>query len=110
MHCNLAEDVEESNIDFKRIKVNPLQDNQEFAYDKKSDAKMEQVAENKLNQKTMSPDLVSSLKLVDPESVKNMFIIGMNVIPSMDVIKITKYFSNNLRSRLEIFEKQVEIT
>ncbi|XP_055829855.1 inactive poly [ADP-ribose] polymerase RCD1-like isoform X1 [Solanum dulcamara] len=106
--CNL-EGVEESNIGYKRIKVNPLKDNQEFADDKKSDAKMEQVAENKQNQEAMSPDLVASLKLVDAESVKNMFIMGMNVIPNKDEIKITKYSSNYLRARLELFEKQVEI-
>ncbi|MCD9644123.1 hypothetical protein HAX54_032107 [Datura stramonium] len=106
---NLEECVEESNIGFKRTKVNPLKDNQEFADDKKSDAKMELVAESKQNQEIMSPDLVGSLKLVDAESVKNMFIMGMNVIPNVDEIKITKCSSNYLRNRLELFEKQVEM-
>ncbi|KAK4375194.1 hypothetical protein RND71_005871 [Anisodus tanguticus] len=109
-NCNLEECVEESNIGFKRIKVNPFKDNKKFADDKKSDAKMEQVAEDEQNQETMSPDLVASLKLVDTESVKNMFIMGMNVFPKVDEIKITKCSSNYLRTRLELFEKQVEIT
>ncbi|XP_060212606.1 inactive poly [ADP-ribose] polymerase RCD1-like isoform X1 [Lycium barbarum] len=109
-NCNLEECVQESNIGYKRIKVNPFKDNQEFADDKKSDAKMEQVAENKQNQETMSPDLVASLKLVDAESVKNMFSMGMNSFPKVDEIKITKCSSNYLRTRMELFEKQVEIT
>ncbi|KAH0750900.1 hypothetical protein KY290_030132 [Solanum tuberosum] len=107
---NLEEDVEESNIGYKRIKVYPLKDSQEFADYKKLDAKMEQVAENKQNQETQSPDLVASLKLVNAESVENMFIMGMNVIPNKDEIKITKCSSNYLTTRLELFEKQVEIT
>ncbi|CAN4099791.1 unnamed protein product [Withania somnifera] len=108
-NCNLEECVEKSNNGFKRIKVNPIKDIQEFADDKRSDAKMEQVGENKQNQETMSPDLVARLKLVAAESVKNMFMMGMNFIPNVDEIKITKCSSNYLRSRLELFEKQVEI-
>ncbi|KAL3334970.1 hypothetical protein AABB24_031280 [Solanum stoloniferum] len=106
---NLEEDVEESNIGYKRIKVYPPKDCQKFADYKESDAKMEQVAENKQNQETPSPDLVASLKLVNAESVENMFIMGMNVIPNKDEIKVTKCLSNYLRTRLELFEKQVEI-
>ncbi|KAF3621996.1 putative transcription factor KAN2-like [Capsicum annuum] len=109
-NCNLEECVEESNVGFKRIRVNPLKNNQDFADDEKSDGKMERVAENKLNEETMSPDLVARQKLVDAEFVKNMFVMGMNFIPNADEIKITKCSSNYLRTRLELFEKQVEIT
>uniref|UniRef100_A0A1S4CJF0 Inactive poly [ADP-ribose] polymerase RCD1 isoform X1 n=1 Tax=Nicotiana tabacum TaxID=4097 RepID=A0A1S4CJF0_TOBAC len=108
-NSNLEEYVEESNVGFKRIKVNPVKDNQECADDKKSDAKVEQVAENKQNQEIRTLAVVA-LKLVDAESVKNMFVMGMNIIPKMDEIKITKCSSNYLKTRLELFEKQIEIT
>ncbi|XP_004241757.1 inactive poly [ADP-ribose] polymerase RCD1-like [Solanum lycopersicum] len=107
---NLEEDVEESNIGYKRNKVCPLKDSQEVADYKKSDAKIAQVAENKQNQETPSPDLEASLKFVNAESVKNMFIMGMNVNPNKCEIKINKCSSNYLTTRLELFEKQVEIT
>ncbi|OIT02517.1 PREDICTED: inactive poly [ADP-ribose] polymerase RCD1-like [Nicotiana attenuata] len=108
-NSNLEEYMEESNVGFKRIKVNPVKDYQECADDKKSDAKVEQVAENKQNQEIRTPAVVA-LKLVDAESVKNMFVMGMNIIPKVDEIKITKCSSSYLKTRLELFEKQIEIT
>ncbi|XP_059275618.1 inactive poly [ADP-ribose] polymerase RCD1 isoform X1 [Lycium ferocissimum] len=109
-NCNLEECVEESNVNFKRIKVYPFKDNQEFAVDKKSDTKMEIVAENQQNQESRSPKLEDTLKLVDGESVKIMFVKGMNTIHKVDIVEISQCSSKYMKNRLELFEKQVEIT
>ncbi|MCE3216410.1 hypothetical protein HAX54_006373 [Datura stramonium] len=109
-NCNLEECVEESNVSFKRIKVDPSKDNQEFSVDQKSDPNMELVAENQQNQESLSAKLEDTLKLVDAESVKPMFIKGMNTICKVDIVKISQCSSKYMRNRLELFEKQVEIT
>ncbi|CAN4076295.1 unnamed protein product [Withania somnifera] len=107
--CYLEERVEESNVGFKRIKVNPFIDHQEFALDQKSNPEMEVVAENQRYQESPSPKLENTLKLVDSESVKTMFVKGMTAI-CMEEIKISQCSSKYMRNRLELFEKQVEIT
>ncbi|XP_009597260.1 inactive poly [ADP-ribose] polymerase RCD1-like isoform X1 [Nicotiana tomentosiformis] len=109
-NCNLEECVEESNVSYKKTKVNPFKDNQEFADDKISDAKMEIVVDNQQNQEILSPKLEDALKLVDAESVKNMFVKGVNGIYKVDIVKVSQCSSKYLRSRLELFEKLVEIT
>ncbi|XP_055821000.1 inactive poly [ADP-ribose] polymerase RCD1-like isoform X2 [Solanum dulcamara] len=109
-NCNLDECVEESNISFKKIKVDPFKDNQEFAVDQKSDPKMEIVAENQQDQESLSPVLEDTITLVDAESVKAMFVKGMNTICTVDIVKISQCLSKYMKNRLELFEKQVEIT
>ncbi|XP_009769814.1 inactive poly [ADP-ribose] polymerase RCD1-like isoform X1 [Nicotiana tabacum] len=109
-NCNLEECVEESNVSYKRTKVDPLKDNQEFADDKISDAKMEIVVDNQQNQEILSPKLEDALNLVDAESVKNMFVKGINGIHKVDIVKVSQCSSKYLRNRLELFEKLVEIT
>ncbi|MCD7470122.1 hypothetical protein HAX54_009707 [Datura stramonium] len=71
---------------------------------------MELVAENQQNQESLSAKLEDTLKLVDAESVKPMFIKGMNTICKVDIVKISQCSSKYMRNRLELFEKQVEIT
>ncbi|CAN4128111.1 unnamed protein product [Withania somnifera] len=109
-NCILEECVEESNVGFKRLKVNPFIDNQEFSIDQKPDQKMEVVAENQQNQESQSPRLESILKLVDAESVKTMFVKQMNTICTVDIVTISQCSSKYMRNRLELFDKQVEIT
>ncbi|KAJ8555175.1 hypothetical protein K7X08_012671 [Anisodus acutangulus] len=110
-NCNLEECVEESNVSFKRIKAYPFKDNQEFAVDKNSYPKMEEVAENQQNQESLSPKLEDTLKSVDAESVKIMFVKGMNnTIHKVDIIEISQCSSKYMKNRMELFEKQVEIT
>lgn len=109
-NCKLDEGMEESNVRVKRIKVDPLKDNQQFAVDQKSYPKMEVVAENQQDQESLSPILEDTLKLVDAESVKTMFVKGMNTIYMVDIVKISQCSSKYMRNRLELFEKQAEIT
>ncbi|KAJ8529032.1 hypothetical protein K7X08_035867 [Anisodus acutangulus] len=77
-NCNLEECVEESNVSFKRIKVDPFKDNQEFAVDKKSDPKMEEVAENQQFQESLSPKLEDTLKYAWLASSKEVVPTIMN--------------------------------
>ncbi|PHU28778.1 hypothetical protein BC332_00871 [Capsicum chinense] len=109
-NCNLEECVEESNVGFKRIKIHSFKDNQEFAVDQNSDPKMDVVEENQQNQESLSPKLEDTLKLVDEESVKTMFARGMNTISMVDMVNVSQCSSKYMRNRLELFEKQVEIT
>ncbi|PHT58605.1 hypothetical protein CQW23_00968 [Capsicum baccatum] len=109
-NCNLEECVEESNVGFKRIKIHSFKDNQEFAVDQNSDPKMDVVEENLQNQESLSPKLEDTLKLVDEESVKTMFARGMNTTSMVDMVNVSQCSSKYMRNRLELFEKQVEIT
>lgn len=109
-NCNLDECVEESNVCSKRIRFDPIKINQEFAVDQNSVPKMEAVAENEHDQESLSPTLEDTLKLVDAESVKAMFVKGMNTICTLDIVKISQCLSKYMKNRLELFEKQVEIT
>ncbi|KAL9995436.1 putative WWE domain, poly(ADP-ribose) polymerase, catalytic domain, RST domain-containing protein [Helianthus debilis subsp. tardiflorus] len=48
--------------------------------------------------------------LLDPETVRNMFIKGINPALKADIIDVKKCSGDIMESMLELFEKQVEIT
>ncbi|KAI3812578.1 hypothetical protein L1987_17289 [Smallanthus sonchifolius] len=93
--------VQESN--FKRVKLdNNLNDSC-----KQLDAKADRFVE-KIQQcdEDASPIVCKSL---DPETVRNMFIKGINPALKADVIDVKKCSGDIMESKLELFEKQVEI-
>ncbi|KAI3713736.1 hypothetical protein L1987_72322 [Smallanthus sonchifolius] len=93
--------VQESN--FKRVKLdNNLNDSC-----KQLDAKADQFVE-KIQQcdEDASPIVCKSL---DPETVRTMFIKGINPALKADVIDVKKCSGDIMETRLELFEKQVEI-
>ncbi|XAR70667.1 NAD(+) ADP-ribosyltransferase [Bertholletia excelsa] len=114
---NLEEYVEESNICSKRIKIgqkhssndNELDVNEN--YNKKSDAKMEEVVEE-VQQigKSSPPKFEAFCENIDIDIVKDMFVKGMNPCLSANIIEIKRCSSSIMQTRWEIFCKQVEIT
>ncbi|XP_076941605.1 inactive poly [ADP-ribose] polymerase RCD1-like isoform X1 [Bidens hawaiensis] len=100
--CMDESDVYESNI--KRVKFNHnLNDSCKHLY-----AKADQYVENiQQSDEDASP---SSCKTLDPKTVENMFIKGINPALKAEVIDVKKCSGDILESKLELFEKQVEIT
>ncbi|CAA2992706.1 inactive poly [ADP-ribose] polymerase RCD1-like isoform X1 [Olea europaea subsp. europaea] len=116
-NCNMEECVEESNVRAKKVKINQkhLQNNSEVSGDYKdkqiSDAKRGQgFDENKLIGEEISSKFKPAFKTVDSDAVRSMFLMGMSPLGKVEIVEISKCFSNMLQNRLEIFKKQVEIT
>ncbi|CAK9173442.1 unnamed protein product [Ilex paraguariensis] len=116
-NCKLEECVEESNTGSKRIKIgqNPVLSHDKLAvndkHNRRSDAKMgEAVEEFQQISEKLSPEIDSTCKTVDSVTVKNLFIMGMRTLLKVDTLEINRCSSNLIHTRLELFEKQVEIT
>ncbi|KAI7747536.1 hypothetical protein M8C21_016738 [Ambrosia artemisiifolia] len=94
--------VQESNI--KRVKLDHNLNNTCKHLDAKADQFVEKIQQS---DEDASPCF---RKILDPETVRNMFMKGMNPALKADVIDVKKCSGDIMESMLELFEKQVEIT
>lgn len=101
--CMDESDDHESNV--KRVKVDHhnLNDNCN-QLDANSDQPVERIQQS---DEDVSPTI---FKTLEPETVRNMFIKGVNAAMKVDIIDVKKISGGLLETRLELFQKQVEIT
>ncbi|KAK9076022.1 hypothetical protein SSX86_004352 [Deinandra increscens subsp. villosa] len=104
---NLEECMDESNVpesNIKRVKVDHnLNDSC-----KQLDTTADQFVE-KIHQSDEDASL-PFCKPLNPETVRNMFIMGINPALKVDIVDVKKITGDIMESKLELFQKQVEIT
>ncbi|KAK9275548.1 hypothetical protein L1049_022815 [Liquidambar formosana] len=115
--CKLDECVEESNTLVKRIRTEqkPVNNQCDVEFNdnchQKLDAEMEEAAIVETHQ--IDADLATKFEImqaVNVDTVRNMFIMGMSSVESAEIIEINCGSSKLMQARLELFEKQAEIT
>ncbi|KAL2545463.1 Inactive poly [ADP-ribose] polymerase RCD1 [Forsythia ovata] len=115
-NCDMEECVEESNISAKKVKIHQqhFQNYSEVSGDYKdkqiSDAKRGHGYDENKQTGEISSKFESALKTADSNAVRSMFLMGMSPLGQVEIVEISKCFSNMLQTRLELFKKQVEIT
>ncbi|KAI5656357.1 hypothetical protein M9H77_25150 [Catharanthus roseus] len=113
---NLEECVEESNVNFKRVKFaqesmekeTGLPNNDKDNVDSERNL-LNRFGDSKFAAEDASKEL-EAYKFVDMDGVRNMFLMAMKPISNVSICEINKCSSNLMQIRLELFEKQVEIT
>ncbi|GKU95811.1 hypothetical protein SLEP1_g9126 [Rubroshorea leprosula] len=105
---NLKECSGESNSFVKHIQVaqKPASDQNDVEVDscnKKPVAKLDEAVQEIQQIKTDSEKL-------DSQKVRNMFLGGMNPCGQFDTLEVFRCSSTSMEARLEVFEKQIEIT
>ncbi|KAF3943835.1 hypothetical protein CMV_029644 [Castanea mollissima] len=114
---NSEECVEESNVRAKRNKVElksvsnsedlEVSDNYNRTSDvssHKSRGENQQIAENRTNK------YVVMHEMLDFDTVKEKFVMGMGSSVSANILEVKRCSSDLMQTRLELFQKQVEIT
>ncbi|KAM4073312.1 hypothetical protein ACJW30_10G008900 [Castanea mollissima] len=114
---NSEECVEESNVRAKRNKVElksvsnsedlEVSDNYNRTSDvssHKSRGENQQIAENRTNK------YVVMHEMLDFDTVKEKFVTGMGSSVSANILEVKRCSSDLMQTRLELFQKQVEIT
>lgn len=115
--CNVDECVEESNVGIKRMRVqqesvkNEIELADNCKQDVNSDAKLHcSIGADKHVEEDLYPNVVVAYKFLNAETVRNMFLMAMKPFADVSVSEINKCSSITLQIRLELFEKQAEIT
>lgn len=110
--CMDESNVHESNV--KKVKVGLDEGNKNIRYHNLNDncnqldAKADQHVENmQQSDEDASPTFC---KTMDSEIVKNMFMKGLNSASKVDIIDVKKCSGSIMETKLELFQKQVEIT
>ncbi|GAB4857872.1 hypothetical protein Ancab_015777 [Ancistrocladus abbreviatus] len=113
----LTEYCGESNTTVKRVKIGQHHSNNHFdaeiedSCDRVSDAKMHvNSAEDEQIQKNPDMDTEPVDGTLDCDTVREMFLRGMKSVGGADVIEIHQISSSMMPGRMELFQKQVEIT
>ncbi|KAF8027158.1 hypothetical protein BT93_E0160 [Corymbia citriodora subsp. variegata] len=115
--CYMEEGIEESSSHAKKIKINQIpadcnkdaEDNVKL--DKTLDMKLKDiVGGGQLMNKVVETKIGPVHQQVNSDTVRHMFVMGMGFLMCSDIIEINRCSSHSMQSRLELFEKQVEIT
>ncbi|KAK2970659.1 hypothetical protein RJ640_017783 [Escallonia rubra] len=112
---NLEECVEESNVKRSKVGHNSCgNDNQVGVFDssdKKLDVEMEETVDKiENNGERLFSKFQYMCENVDSETVRDMFYRGMTSSLEVNILELSRCSSSFLQTRLELFQKQVEIT
>lgn len=113
---NLEECVEESNVNFKRIKFEQESVGKENGLSNNDEHYSESIGKlhngfggnNYFDDEAFSK--LDMYKFVDVDAVRNMFLMAMKPISNVTICQINKCSNNFMQMRLELFEKQYQIT
>lgn len=106
----LVEYCGESSPLVKRLKVGQNAEIEDSC-DKVSDVRRsEDVGENQHLEKNVDAEVEKAKSYLDSDSVKEMFLKGMDSVAGPEVVEILSNSGSTCQGRLEIFLKQVEIT
>ncbi|XP_030533629.1 inactive poly [ADP-ribose] polymerase RCD1-like isoform X2 [Rhodamnia argentea] len=115
--CCMEEGVGESSSHAKKIKTNQIpadcnddaQDNVKL--NKPLDMKLEDIVGiGQLMNKVAETKIATVHQHMNSDTVRDMFVMGMGFPMHSDIIEVNRCSSHSMQSRLELFEKQVEIT
>ncbi|KAF8379025.1 hypothetical protein HHK36_028452 [Tetracentron sinense] len=115
------EDSEESNTHVKRPRIEEKLVSKQYELDRKndncdrnSDSKMKEVVEENwqlLDSPKRNPGFETVHENLDNDTAQHMFLSGMGLsVCATDILEIHRGSGNLLQARLELFQKQVEIT
>ncbi|KAL3497901.1 hypothetical protein ACH5RR_040633 [Cinchona calisaya] len=111
-NCNLEECVEESNVGVKKMKMEheSVKNDIEMADNDKQDMNSDAKLHHAVGDNYIHPKLETATKIMDAETIRNMFLMSVMPFFKVSISEINKCSSNLLQVRLELFEKQLEIT
>ncbi|XP_057976361.1 inactive poly [ADP-ribose] polymerase RCD1-like [Malania oleifera] len=116
-HAKFKECSGESNAIVKEIQIDQKPESNNYdaevedSCNEKSDGKLDKaVAGSQQMEKNLLTEFEPAHGDLDSDSVRSMFLTGTDSIINADILEICRCSSVSMQARLELFEKQVEIT